>query len=115
VAFSEFETHRYSSIVEKYVATRRPPPEIRNELDVSFRIEGQSLEIYEIRPAFDNPEEKVESPIAKTTYVKTTDNWKLYWMRADLKWHEYSPDPIADTLEDALAIIDADELACFYG
>jgi hypothetical protein len=28
-----------------------------------------------------------QKPAAKATYVRKTDRWKIYWQRADLKWH----------------------------
>ncbi|MGH8716972.1 MAG: DUF3024 domain-containing protein [Burkholderiales bacterium] len=30
-------------------------------------------------------------PVAKATYVKAQDVWKVFWQRADLKWHRYDP------------------------
>ena len=116
MAFSEFEERRYSRIVERYVASRRPPPHVRPELDLGFRLSGQSVEIFEIRPAWKgSPGEKTEIPVAKTTYVKSQDTWKIFWQRADLKWHRYDPDQAVGTLEQALAIVDRDEYGCFFG
>ena len=59
--------------------------------------------------------EKMEHPIAKTTYVKTRGIWKVYWQRADLKWHRYDPDAEVQNLEDFLAVVERDEGGCFYG
>jgi len=52
---------------------------------------------------------------AKTTYVKKTGKWKVYWQRADLKWHSYQPTPEVDNLEEFLALVDRDEHGCFKG
>ncbi|HYP68298.1 MAG TPA: DUF3024 domain-containing protein [Thiobacillaceae bacterium] len=41
----------------------------------------------------------MESPVAKATYVKTQGMWKVYWMRADLKWHGYAPAPKVQTVD----------------
>ncbi len=57
----------------------------------------------------------MEHPVAKATYVKTQGIWKVYWQRADLKWHGYEPDPEVETLQEFLAIVDRDEYACFFG
>ena len=27
--------------------------------------------------------------VAKATYRKASDDWKLFWMRRDMKWHGY--------------------------
>lgn len=115
MAFSEFEIHRYSSIAETYIEGKRPPAHIRPELDLAFRLVDQSIELYEIRPYFKNPEEKIERPFARMTYVKTTDTWKLFWMMSDLKWHGYEPAPEHESLEDAIAVVDADKFNCFFG
>jgi len=37
--------------------------------------------------------------VAKTTYVKKSGLWKVYWQRADMKWHSYDPMPEVGSLE----------------
>lgn len=116
MAFTEFEQKRNSQLVGKYVQSRRPAPHIRPELDFGFRFSGQSFVIFEIRPVWrGEPGAFMEHPVAKATYVKSRKVWKLYWQRADLKWHRYDPEGTADTLEEVLAIVDRDQYGCFYG
>ena len=50
MAFSELERKRHERDIAKFMQRRRPPPEIRPKLDLGFRIEGQSVELFEIRP-----------------------------------------------------------------
>src|SRR5690606_6678422 len=50
MAFSELETKRVEKAVGKFVEGHRPPPHSRHELDLSYRINGQSVEIFEVRP-----------------------------------------------------------------
>jgi hypothetical protein len=57
----------------------------------------------------------MENPIAKATYVKSTALWKVYWQRADLKWHSYEPTPQVGSIEKFLAVVDEDRYACFFG
>lgn len=115
MAFSEFEIKRINNIVGRYIVENRPPVNIRDKVDMSFRIEGHSVEIFEIRPLWDNPKEKIEEAIAKATYVKSRKVWKVFWQRADLKWHRYEPDPEVDSIDDFVKIIELDEYACFFG
>lgn len=115
MAFSEFELKIYEKVLKAYIEKHRPPVHIRNELDLDYRQKGQSVEIFEIRPRWDSKKEKMENPVAKATYVKTQDIWKIYWQRADLKWHSYEPHPTAKSLEEFLKVVEADEYACFYG
>lgn len=105
----------YEKKVCAYIEKRRPPAHIRDELDLGFRIKGQSIEIFEIRPLWREPEKKIEEPVAKATYVKTSKVWKIYWQRADLRWHRYDPNPEVDTLEEFLVVVDRDEYGCFFG
>ncbi len=115
MAFSEFEKKRYEKIIGAYIERKRPPVHIRNEVDLGFRVKGQSVEIFEIRAHWENPENKIEESVAKATYVKTRRIWKILWQRADMKWHKYQPFPEANTLEEFLGVVDADEFSCFYG
>ena len=115
MALSEFEIKKIEKIVREYIEKHRPPPHIRSEVDLSFRVKGQSVEIFEIRPMWNNPKEKIEESVAKATYVKSSDIWKIYWQRADLKWHRYEPDPEVKTLEEFLEVVERDEYCCFYG
>ncbi len=115
MALSEFELKRVEKLASKYLEDHRPPSHIRSQLDVGFRISGQSLELFEIRPRWDNPSEILELDYAKTTYVKKSQSWKIYWMRQDLKWHRYEPVPEVSTLEEFLLVVTEDAYGCFHG
>ncbi|MEE9441962.1 MAG: DUF3024 domain-containing protein [candidate division Zixibacteria bacterium] len=115
MAFSEPEKKEYEIAAGAFLEKRRPPENIRDQLDIGFRIKGQSIEIIEIRPVWNNPEEKMESPVAKTTYVRKQNVWKVYWQRADLKWHGYSPKPEVSSIEEFLDLVDEDAMCCFWG
>ena len=87
---------------------------MRDKLDISFTLQNQSLEIFEIRPNFKSGE-KIRIPIAKATFVKTENKWKIFWQRADLKWHIYEPKNMVKNISDFLKIVDKDEYHCFWG
>ena len=115
MALSEFEQKRCERIVGAFVQARRPPAHIRPELDIGFRITGQSVEIFEIRPRWKEPSEILEHSVAKATYVKTEEAWRVFWQRADLKWHRYEPAPLVESLEAFVKLVDEDQHACFWG
>jgi hypothetical protein len=94
---------------------RRPPLEIRRELDHGYRITRQSVELYSIRPKWNNPGQTREEAIAKATYVRSQKVWKVFWMRADLKWHRYETRAKVSSIEKFLSIVDKDEYGCFFG
>ena len=115
MTISELEIKRVEKLVGEFVESKRPAQHMRKELDISFRITGQSFEIFEIRSQWDDPTKKTEVSIAKATYVKNKNEWKLYWMRADLKWHSYKPFPVSQSLAKILEIIGEDSYHCFWG
>ncbi|MCP4332667.1 MAG: DUF3024 domain-containing protein [Gammaproteobacteria bacterium] len=115
MALSEHERYRFERSVRAYIEARRPPPHIRPELDLGYRFVGQSIEVFETRPAYQRPDEKIEHPIAKATYIKSRNVWKIYWMRADLQWHRYEPQATVPTIDDVVAVIDQDPYGCFFG
>jgi hypothetical protein len=113
--FSEFEQRRIEKIVNAFLEKRRPPADLRKQLDLGFRLEGQSLELYELRPVWNDPNQYLESPVAKATFVKTRKFWRVFRQRADMKWHDYAPCPEVRSVEEFLSLVDRDENHCFWG
>jgi len=101
--------------LENYIYKIRPPEEIRDQVDIAYKIEKQSVIIFEIRPRWNNPKEIMESPIAKTTFVKTQQHWNVFWMRADSKWHTYQPEPFVKTIKQFVDLVEEDKHQCFWG
>jgi hypothetical protein len=115
MALSELETARAKKTLDAFIERRRPPPHIREQLDFAYRITGQSVELLEVRPVWDRPSEKTERPFAKATFVRRQSLWKVYWQRADLKWHSYEPVPEVSSLSEFLAVVEEDAYSCFWG
>jgi len=115
MSFNDIETKRIEKEIKVFIEKRRPPIEIRNQVDLDFKIEKYSVIIHEIRPVWNKPDEMVNVPIAKATYTKTDSMWKIFWQRADLKWHKYDPNPEVKTFTEYLKIVDKDEYGCFWG
>lgn len=113
--FTEDELQEYAAVLDAFLEKRRPPEPVRDRVDVDYRIEGQSVVIFEKRAAPFDPDKTIEVPIAKTTYVRMEDTWRVYWQPRDGKWHGYEPRPDVDSLADFLDVVDADRYACFWG
>jgi hypothetical protein len=112
---SEIDQKRVDLAADAFLAKRRPPEKIRDKLDIAVRRSGQSVVVLEIRPAWDNPAEIIEHPVAKATYVQTRKTWKTFWMRADMKWHGYEPNPEVRSIEDFFELVEKDSHGCFWG
>lgn len=115
MALSDLERKRWERELAKFMERRRPPPDIRPKLDLGYRISGQSVEIVEIRPDWQNPKLMMEHPVAKATFVRKKNRWRVFWMRRDLKWHGYEPAPEVHSLEAYLHVVDRDDYCCFFG
>jgi hypothetical protein len=112
---AEIEKTRIEKAMTAFMERRRPQESIRSKLDLGYRISGQSLELFEIRPRWDMPEVILEHSFAKATNVRTQQVWKVYWIRGNLKWHKYDPAPEVSSIEKFLAVVDQDEYSCFFG
>ena len=115
MTFSELEARRIDKLVGQFIEKRRPSAHIRSLLDLGFRVRGQSIEIFEIRPVWQNPNERIEEPVAKATYDGTRRVWAIYWQRGDLTWCRYDPHPEVKALEAFIELLDDDQHACFFG
>ena len=102
-------------IMENYISKHRPPEHLREEIDLSYKIEEQSVILFEIRPEWKKPNEKMECNVAKATFVKTSNVWKVFWHKSDQKWHSYTPNPKVNTLKDFLKLVETDKHSCFWG
>jgi hypothetical protein len=116
MAFNDVEIARYAGLIEKLIwAKRRPPLHLRDKVREGQRIEGYEIELFLVRPLFSDPTHQIEQSIAKTRYVKSRDVWRVFWQRADLKWHRYLPRPEVKSLEVFLKLVDEDANGCFWG
>lgn len=115
MALTEIELKRCEKSLAELLERRRPPAHLRDEVDLAYRIDGHNVEIFEIRQDWKDHATKHEAPVAKATFVRTKGVWKVFWMKRDLKWHGYEPNPEVKTLEAFLNIVDQDEFGCFYG
>lgn len=97
-------------------ATHRPEDEkIRAQVDLGYTIEKQQIFLKEIRPVYLKKGEFGHYPFAKISYEKSSDSWKIYWMRGNLQWTRYKPTSKINDLEDALNEIMNDPMGCFFG
>ena len=113
--FTPLQQQQIDDAAMLFLAVRRPPEKIRDQVDIKVCIEKQSVVIYEIRPYYLDPLKILDIPIAKATYVATRDIWKIFWKRGDLKWHTYQPEPTVKDVDTFFTLVDEDRYYCFFG
>lgn len=114
MAIDALNTLEIIEVMENFLSRIRPQENIRHKFDISYKIENQSITIFEIRPVWNNPEQKRENPVAKTTFVKSKNCWKVFWKRANLKWYAYQPATV-NTLKEFVRLVEEDKMGCFWG
>lgn len=114
MSFTEKELEKIHQELNTFIETRRPPEDIRNQVDLSYKFEKNTVLIYETRKMF-MKEAMVDIPIAKASYVIKDGIWKIYWQKADLKWHIYEPKKDVKTIKAFIKIVDEDQYGCFWG
>jgi hypothetical protein len=101
--------------LENYIFRIRPPEETRELFDVTYKIEKQSVIIYEISPYWNNMDKFYETDIAKATFLKTKQQWKVYWKQSSSKWLIYDPMPFVKTIKEFTMLVETDKHHCFFG
>jgi hypothetical protein len=114
MAFSELERKRIAQTVGEF-CRKRSPAHLKDKLRLEYSVKGHEVVIVERRPRWDNPKERMESPVAKLKFIRSANKRRLHWQWADLKWHEYPGRSSSDRLGDPVREIDDDPLACCFG
>jgi hypothetical protein len=115
MAFNDIERARNLAALKAFLERKRPPPHIRSQLDFGYAVVGQVVDMFEIRPDWQDATITRHRPFARIRFVRSRKQWRLYWMRQDSKWHAYQPSAQHASLQSALDVIAADAHCCFFG
>jgi hypothetical protein len=114
VPISPFQVTRVSKILEAF-CDDRVPPEVRDQVELRFRFEGNSVILFERRPAFQRPGDWTEIQIARFRYFVGRQEWALFWSDRNSKWQRYDLIPDSPSFEDLLTEVDSDPTCIFWG
>jgi len=115
MSFNEIDLKRIDKEMKTFISRQRTSVEIESGVDISYIIEKDSIIIFETSPAWDNPEEDVEVPIARATFVKADESWKIFYQKDDDRWHKYEPLPEVKTFGEFLKEVAEDKHGYFWG
>ena len=77
LGFCQFEEKRVEMLAGRFVEGRRPPLEVRDKVDLAFRIEKHSLFIFENYPKEETAaDSELETQLSITK--KATEEWTTY-------------------------------------
>ena len=114
VAFHELELKRIDRTVGG-LCRRCSPPERADELRTVYEVEGHSVSVWEERPPWRGEGEWTRMGVARFRFFRSRGEWRLYWMRRDLRWHLYDSDEMPTDLASLVAVVEADAYGAFFG
>jgi hypothetical protein len=115
MAFDELTLQRIDRCVGG-LCRNRTNPSIADQLRFEYEVSGHAVSVYEVRPDWQDPSQETKMGIARFRFIKSRSEWRLYWMRRDLKWHLYDPDvSINRRLEPLVAVVEKDQWRAFFG
>ncbi|HDU8609743.1 TPA: DUF3024 domain-containing protein [Morganella morganii] len=113
MAFNDTEVVQIKQCMNYFMEKRRPPKHIRDEHDLQYRIEDDSVIIFEVRQLSWSTG-RAEEMLAKITNNRNSNSWSLFWSTDNNEWRHYDGRMIG-SFSDAIKIIDEDEEHRFFG
>lgn len=114
MAFDERQLKQIQALLGPFCAAHSPE-ECRDELRMTYSVDGHAVTLFEERPDWRGSGEWMRSEVARFRYYRSRDEWQLYWMRADMKWHLYEPAARSRSLSRLVSHVDRDTYCCFFG
>ena len=84
-------------------------------MSLEYRVNRHNVELFERRSRWDGKPGFTETPVAKFAFVRTSGKWRLFWMRANLKWMAYESESTNGDIAELASEVDADSWGCFFG
>ena len=114
MALSELQQAHVAKLLRPIIK-RADRPGVREQLRLGYRIERNSVVLFESRVAWDDQSRWIEHRVAKFQYVSSIARWRLFCQFRDLKWHGYEPLPESESLDALVAEVSRDPTCIFWG
>ena len=114
MAFNELELAQIEDVVGGYCKSISPE-HISDQLTITYDIDGHAVTIWENRRCWDDESKWMHLEVARFRYFQSRNEWTLYWMRKDLKWHIYEPAEGIHSLAGLVDVVREDQHGCFRG
>ena len=101
-------------LLTKYCA-KKVPMKYRDKVRVLFKIRGNSVTLYEERPAFFEKNEWVDIKVAQFRYNPKNNKWQLYCADRNSRWHIYYEIDSTPDLNKLLVEVEEDPTGIFWG
>ncbi|MCX5832976.1 MAG: DUF3024 domain-containing protein [Deltaproteobacteria bacterium] len=113
MALSEF-TRKLVETRLAWFCREKIPLHYRSRIRLGFKIEEDSVTIFEQRATFTDPGQWVGLDVAQFRWNEREKTWSLYYRNRDSKWRAYYLNPKAD-FEILPREMDEDPVEVFWG
>lgn len=107
------------TLVEKKVdefCKKRVPPHVLDKVNLSYKIRGDSVTIFENRaPWHESMKELTSMAITQIRFNEKTGKWTLFCADRNDRWHEYYDIEPTKNIDKILKEIDKDPTGIFWG
>jgi Protein of unknown function (DUF3024) len=96
---------------------RRVPPHVRDKVFLSFAVRENNVTLYEERrvPLMALESRWIKSPIAQFRFNSDANEWTLFCMYRDERWHKYVYALPSQSFSRLLKKVDEDPSCIFWG
>lgn len=94
---------------------RRIHIDIRDQVNLTFKIIRDKVTLIETRPYFKDPSIWTENPVAQFRFDYESKKWTLYCMDRNSRWHLYDLIKPSADFDDMLKALDDDRTGIFWG
>jgi len=116
MTLSQSERRDVEFLLQDY-CDRRVPEHLRDQINIGFKIRGETVTILERRPPLRGTGRKEWTEIAVAQFRRDSEAgpWRLYCADRNSRWHAYARVQPAKTLTTLLAEVDRDPTGIFWG
>ncbi len=114
MAFSEAELEDIEKSLGD-MCQQRTSRHRNRRLRISYTIKRHDVIVFQQVASWANPKQRLPVNVAKFTYIRTQEVWKLYWMQSDLKWHVYELLPTSHRIGRLVEEVSNDPYGAFFG
>lgn len=94
---------------------QRIPPHVKALIQLTYKIRGNSITLYENRPPWKEGLEWSMMAVAQFRYDEIYKVWRLYYADRNSKWQVYPVMDDAKRIEDLIEEVDKDPICVFWG
>lgn len=111
---SEFTKKLIETKLTEY-CQRRIPIDIRDQVNLIFKIIRDKVTLIETRPYFKDPSIWTENPVAQFRFDDKANKWTLYCTGRSAQWQLYDLIIPSTDFDDMLKALDNDKTGIFWG